>query len=395
MLCRLLFTPEKVLVLEQDGGGAASKDPINWKYLIETAHREGVAALLHYNLRRYGLGHLLPENLESELTDYYYRRVKTTLESIAVLREVFRGIQAAGIDFLVFKGIALGECVYPQTALRGAGDCDLLVKKRDLLTVDNYINSLGYQPVDTSARLALDNPGGYLASVEYRRDDPSSVSIHVHWHLVNTSVPATAYITFIDVDDLWEKSHMAKVADTDTRILSPEHLIIYLCEHALRVGHSFDRLILVCDLFFALRAYEKNIDWGSLVDVARRFHLDRFVYFGLLITSRFSAFPLPSGVMEKLKPAKITLPECWFLNTQLANDRIRGSSFFVHLAMNERPLDKARFVISTFFPPRSILFQRRYTTEGVAGARLYLDRAREIGRHFFVFLRAGRRRGTL
>ncbi len=393
MLCRFLFTPEKVL--ERDGREAASKDPIDWTYLVETAHREGVAALLYYNLRRYGLGHLLPDNVKSGLTDSYHRRVKTTLESIAVLRKVFRGLQEAGIDFLVFKGIALGECVYPHTALRGAGDCDLLVKKRELLAVDKYLNGLGYRSVDSSARPALDNPEGYLASVEYRRDDPSSVGIHVHWHLVNTSVPATAYIAFINMNDLWEKSRMARVADTDTRILSPEHLIIYLCEHALRVGHSFDRLILVCDLFFALRFYEKNIDWGFLVEEARRFRLDRFVYFGLLISSRFSSFSLPPEVMENLKPVRITLPERWFLNTQLANERLRGSSIFVHLAMNECLLDKAKFIIYTFFPPRSILFQRRYTTEGVAGARLYLDRVGEIGRQFIVFLRAGRGKGAL
>ncbi|MBP9020746.1 MAG: nucleotidyltransferase family protein [Syntrophobacterales bacterium] len=393
MLCRFLFTPEKVL--ERDGGEAASKDPIDWDYLVETAHREGVAALLYYNVRRYGLGHLLPDNVKSGLTDSYHRRVKTTLESIAVLRKVFRGLQEAGIDFLVFKGIALGECVYPQTALRGAGDCDLLVKKRELLAVDKYLNSLGYRSVDSSARLALDNPAGYLASVEYRRDDPSAVGIHVHWHLVNTSVPATAYVAFIDMDALWEKSRRARVVDADTRILSPEHLIIYLCEHALRVGHSFDRLILVCDLFFALRFYEKNIDWGFLVEEARRFRLDRFVYFGLLIASRFSSFSLPPEVMENLKPVRITLPERWFLNTQLANERLRGSSIFVHLAMNECLLDKAKFIIYTFFPPRSILFQRRYTTEGVAGARLYLDRVGEIGRQFIVFLRAGRGKGAL
>jgi len=261
--------------------------------------------------------------------------------------------------------------------------------------VDKYLNSLGYRSVDSSARLALDNPAGYLASVEYRRDDPSAVGIHVHWHLVNTSVPATAYVAFIDMDALWEKSRRARVVDADTRILSPEHLIIYLCEHALRVGHSFDRLILVCDLFFALRFYEKNIDWGFLVEEARRFRLDRFVYFGLLIASRFSSFSLPPEVMENLKPVRITLPERWFLNTQLANERLRGSSIFVHLAMNECLLDKAKFIIYTFFPPRSILFQRRYTTEGVAGARLYLDRVGEIGRQFIVFLRAGRGKGAL
>ena len=63
------------------------------------------------------------------------------------------------------------------------------------------------------------------------------------------------FVEQVDINRLWEKAIPTSVADSHALTLRPEHVLIYLCEHALRVGHSFDRLILICDIFFSIKAF--------------------------------------------------------------------------------------------------------------------------------------------
>ncbi len=177
---------------------------------------------------------------------------------------------------------------------------------------------------------------------------------------------------------LWEKAVMTSAADSKALTLCPEHAVIYLCEHALRVGHSFDRLILICDIFFSIKAFENIIDWNFVSEESGRFGLSRFVYYGLSIVKHYTSLGIPDECIAKLRPPDISLGEKLFLRLQLNNRRIRGSSYFIYLAMNRSLSDKAGFIARTFFPPPQILLQRQYRKDAEFSKSLYLLRIGEI-----------------
>jgi hypothetical protein len=114
-------------------------------------------------------------------------------------------------------------------------DVDILVKKNDVTALDRILSSRGYICVDSSPSTAVNNPIGYLASLEYQKQDGCVLNLHVHWHMVNSSVPATMFVERIEMERIWDRAVPARVADADAYALCPEHLVIYLCEHALRV----------------------------------------------------------------------------------------------------------------------------------------------------------------
>jgi len=180
------------------------------------------------------------------------------------------------------------------------------------------------------------------------------------------------------------------LADSRALMLRPEHMIIYLCEHALRVGHSFDRLILICDIFFSIKAFEKLIDWDFIVEESRRFNLSRFVYHGLSIVKHYTSLDIADGCIAKLRPPDISLGEKLFLRLQLNNRRIRGSSYFIYLAMNRGLFAKLGFITRTFFPPAQILLQRQYRKDAEFSNSLYLLRIGEIFSHILGLLAPGR-----
>jgi hypothetical protein len=353
-------------------------DHPDWPLLVEKATQEGVSALLFHNITKQHLEDLVPADSYRNLSNHYHTNLKRNLSIVGALRGVLAILQEAAIPCIVLKGISLAERVYPNIALRGMSDVDLLVRKEDLFKVDDHLSSLGYTSRDSSPAKAVHNPSGYLASLEYRKDDPSPLNLHLHWHPVNTSVPATAFAGRIDLDRLWEHAATVRVADSHALMLRPEHMIIYLCEHAQRIGHSFDRLILICDIFFSIKAFENILDWDFIAEESRRFNLSRFVYHGLSIVEHYTALGIPEGCIAKLKPPDISRGEKFFLRLQLGNRRIRGSSYFIYLAMNRGLPSKIRFVVRTFFPPSPILLQRRHGNGSEPLRSYYVSRLWEV-----------------
>ena len=357
----------------------------DWAYIVKKMGQEGVAEAIFHNLRKNHTEHLLPPATSTALSDQYYNNLRRNLSIIGELKGILTLLKKSEIPCIVLKGIALAEHIYPGIAMRGMSDIDILVKKSHLYAVDELLTSQGYIARDSSVSNAINNPEGYLASLEYRKENGSLLDLHVHWHIVNSSVPATMFAKHVDIERIWEKAVTARVADADVYMLCPEHLIVYLCEHALRIGHSFDRLVLITDIFYALKAYEKNIDWDFLVEESRRFNLDRLVYFSLSVVKSYASSNIPEECLRKLMPPDFSIGERFFRRLQISNRRIRGSSYFIYLAMNRTITDKITFLFRTFFPPRQILLQRLYIRDGATVKSHYTARVREVLSHIFSF----------
>jgi hypothetical protein len=357
----------------------------DWDYIVKKMRQEGVAETIFHNLKKNHAEHLVPPATYTALSDQYYKNLRRNLSIIGELKGILILLKESAIPCIVLKGIALAEHIYPSIAMRGMSDIDILVKKSDLYAVDELLTSQGYVTKDSSVSSAINNPEGYLASLDYRKENGSILNLHVHWHIVNSSVPATMFAKHVDIERIWEKAVAARVADADVYMLCPEHLIIYLCEHALRIGHSFDRLILIKDIFYALKAYEENIDWDLLVEESRRFNLDRLVYFSLSVVKSYASPNIPEECLRKLMPPDFSIGERFFWKLQISNRRIRGSSYFIYLAMNRTFSDKMKFLFRTLFPPRQILLQRLYIKEGTIKKSYYIARMREVLLHIFSF----------
>jgi len=348
----------------------------------------GVAGVLFYHLQKAGLQHLTPPDGYEALHDRFHFQIRKNMACAAAAKIVFRLLHLSGIPFLVLKGISLAEHVYPHFAMRTTSDLDILIRKDDLLRADLALSQAGYQAQDSTPQQALLNPPGYLASLEYHKPGIAFAYVHLHWHLVNTSTPATGFIKKVDMGRIWEKSIVTKVAATEARLLCPEHLIIYLCEHALRVGHSFDRLILVCDILYTVKTYEARLDWNHVVAEAKALGLLNFTYLGLKIVQFYGGQEfLSNDILKKFAPPSLSRTERLFLSFQENHYRMRGSSYLVYLALNKGPFNKVRLILRTIFPPRLILAQRTRCKLHAQTKTLSFQRIREITSHLNKMLK--------
>ncbi len=360
---------------------AEQAEPLDWHGVSRRMSEEGIASLFYHRLDRFHLMPLLPAEAVKDLSDWYFADLKRNMAACAPLKRVFDRMNEKRLPFIVLKGIALAERIYPGFATRGMSDADILVRKADMEAVDACLTGLGYSPVDSTVGLAMANPVGYLASLDYRLRDGSLPNLHIHWHPVNTSVPAFMFAGKVDLDRIWERSVPVRLADAHARVLGPEHQVIYLCEHALRINHSFDRLILICDILYTLRAHAHEIRWEVLVEEARRFGLAKPVFLGLTLVGHYTSWNFPEAIQRGLCPDGLAWGERLFIRLQRDNRRFRGCSIMVYLAMNRGILRKVRFVFRVLFPPRHILAQRRYAGRVGVRASDYLLRFGEVFLH--------------
>ncbi|HZE99695.1 MAG TPA: nucleotidyltransferase family protein, partial [Planctomycetota bacterium] len=228
------------------------------------------------------------------------------------------------VEALPLKGLHLAHRVYPTPSLRDMGDLDLLVRRSNLREADVVLRGLGYVPDHDFDRV----DGGSLNAVEYWRE--GSMPVHLHWHVTNGSLPN--FMFRIDLDEIWR--------DARDGALASHHLIVTLCEHALK--HSYSALILLTDIELASR----GADWDAIADVARRWGLDRAVYYSLVLLREVMGVPSPG-----LTRFGGTSPD-WAGRLFLGLARRRRSECLSALGLLSMTDQKARFVREAFAPPR-------------------------------------------
>ena len=350
---------------------------IYWNVFLEKARNEGISPLVFSRLPKLAKHYDIPKYVAEELKkDYYLSATKNAL-IFEELKKVLGLFNQRGIQIIVMKGAALAETVYGNLALRPMSDVDLLVKNEDLYQIDGLLKKLGYSPADRAVD-DVDFTSTYLTTLDYRSSAKNSLSFHVHWHFVNSTIPNESYINHIKMDDIWQDAVKTNIADTETWVMSPHHLIIHLSEHALRVTHSLNKLSYFCDIDRAINYYGKSLDWDLLVRDTIKFNLNKMVYTTLYFSRYFVDANVPEEVLLKLKPERFSIPEKIFMRKAAENKRTPGLSYLVHLSMNKGLAKKLKFVGRTLFPPKDILAQRSYISEADMNYRYYLNRIREV-----------------
>ncbi len=256
-------------------------------------------------------------------------------------------------------------------------DVDLLVKKENLHQIDVLLKKLGYSPADRSVD-DVDFTSTYLTTLDYRNPAKNAPSFHIHWHFVNSTIPNKSYINHIKMEDIWRDAVKTNIADIETWVMSPHHLLIHLSEHALRVTHSLSKLSYFCDIDMAINYYGKGLDWNLLIQDTLKFNLSKMVYTTLYFSRYFIGAKVPEDVLLRLRPKRFSISEKIFMRKAAENKRTPGMSYLIHLSMNKGLAKKMKFVGRTLFPPKDILAQRSYISEADMNYSYYLNRIREV-----------------
>ena len=184
------------------------------------------------NLVRSGAGAIVWQRLESAewrsapsldalRRAHHIDRIRAAL-NVRHVEAVIAGMRSAGIDTILLKGWSAASA-YADPALRPLGDIDLLVREAD--------GARARQEVETLAR--------------------NRPPIDLHTALLD--------LTDRTVVELFARSRMIPLGDTEVRVLGREDQLRHLCLHFFR--HAGSRPLWLCDIAATLEAMPHDFDW--------------------------------------------------------------------------------------------------------------------------------------
>ncbi len=124
----------------------AQRRRLDWDYFLRKARENGIAAVVYSRLNeiKKGCTHI-PSFILKKLKKVYYLNATKNSLIYEELGKVLETVRKAGLQVIVLKGAVLAEKIYGNLALRPMMDVDLLVKKEDLVCLNEQMKNIRLQ----------------------------------------------------------------------------------------------------------------------------------------------------------------------------------------------------------------------------------------------------------
>jgi hypothetical protein len=364
---------------------ALAADAVDWTEFARLAETNRVAPLLFRALKEAPGGTAAPPETLAALRAAYLRSLAVATHMGAELAAVAGVFRRRGVRLVVLRGLALGDRLYGDSALRPFTDVDLLVARDDLPRARECMEAAG-------CALAGDGPAArhlerYHLHLGYRHRS-SGALFELHWALDHRYTPFA-----IPYPELLAAARETEAAGARFLTLAPSHDFLANAVHAAKhawflpfVEDSAElrrrllaegSLIHLCDLVRAAAIRDACPDWPALVTEARDWNVARELAAVLRALHRLWPGAVPDEPRLALGEPRVGVGERLVVRA-LDPDRNRERSLLTRL----RP--------GTIFRPIRALDLLRYLAPGRAylrhryGCRTALGAALRAALHPFV-----------
>jgi hypothetical protein len=265
----------------------------DWDNLVETSSRHGITPILYFRVQPLFAQINIPPRVEERLRSTYLSSAARNAQFFHELAKVLQSLKDSGIPVICLKGAHLAWTVYGNIALRPMGDFDLLVREEDIGRAGGILPPLGYAP---TGYVNIDEMIPVLKHLP-RFVKPGGPDLELHWRLVSPEHPLA-----VDMEGLWQRAEKSTIQGIETRVLSPEDLLLHLCEHSCFHHLWGYGLKALCDIAQTIDYYGTTMDWRALTDRARQWNAGRIVYVTLAMAHKMLGSAVPEAVLETLQP---------------------------------------------------------------------------------------------
>jgi hypothetical protein len=265
--------------------GELLQQAIDWRYLLETAIRHQLVALLAHNLCGEFADRCPPE-MVSELRALLKTNAARNLMMGEALLELLDLLDRHGIPAIPFKGPLLASAVYGNLALRCFADLDLMVHPWDYhFSVPQLLYQEGWELVDDFG-------------FERTFRDRGKMRIDIH----QSFTPQRHIPLPLRFNALWKRAVDVPLLGKTVKGFAAEDLLIILCVQLAKdiaeQGSAAPALIKICDLAELVRR-EPDLDWRAALDHAAGMGAERMVCLGLQSAQHLLGLPLAREVVRR------------------------------------------------------------------------------------------------
>jgi len=211
------------------------------------------------------------------------RALPSRLQTVAL--DVCTNADAAAFEnWKRYRGMAVAETVYPDSAARHCHDLDLLLPIEQIEDASAIFSESGYRTAT--------HAGASASSRWHVHSSKFPVALH--------SVPFRIHSWNSDSRTIMGRSRGASIAGCDVRILSAEDTLVQVCCSGLTAGRRHSPCW-PADAWFLIARSGANFDWDAFVAAARASERAPAVRIALEYLKTELRTPIPVAVLEQLR----------------------------------------------------------------------------------------------
>jgi hypothetical protein len=243
----------------------------------------------------------VPAHVRKHLKTKYHAVGFRNLALYGGLEETLAAFHARGIPTIVLKGAALADAVYANVGLRTMSDLDLLVSPDKVSVAINTLEALGYSHVPDEKKRAKEFVIRHDTKICFSKRGRVPVFLDLHWHTMSYP-PLNRYLS-IHMPTIWERAEPIQVGHEKALKLSPEDMVIHLCQH-VAVNHCFLGLVFYRDISQVIEQ-AVSFDWDYVVERVREWGLGHATYYCLLLAKTLLEASVPEERLRALSPSPL------------------------------------------------------------------------------------------
>lgn len=231
-----------------------TEEGLDWERVASLAFRQAVLPSLVEAMRWSKLEEQVQRPVWERMEEIHGNNAMRNLVLMKDLAGLFRLLEPAGIDSLVFKGGALLSTVFAEGRQRHLDDIDLLIREAEAERAHQLLRERGYEPRTISTL----RPDGRTSVLGYRQFR----GLH---HLQPLASPRGTLVDLhhrnpwgMDVEELFLRSSRVQTQFGPVVIPSPADQLVLLCSHVfvhhrttLRLRHLVDLLYLTDEAYIS------------------------------------------------------------------------------------------------------------------------------------------------
>jgi len=265
------------------------KKRLDWDFVLTESSYHEISSILYKRLKGLNILSAVPKEIIRFLRHSYVRTLFTNTNLQGEYFRILSVFRNKGIECLPLKGISFIQDIYEDIALRPMGDIDVIVKAQDadrassLLTKDMlYYKSPDEKNAEDSCHMVF-----------IKREGNILLELHVDFNYP-IEVPRR-----IVIPGIWGRMLESRSESEKFKVLSPEDIIFSLAMHTRRTGNQFI-LKYICDIDRLVRKYGHRLDWGFIIDKARRFKAVSPCFALLKVARDIFSTPMPRYLLDRL-----------------------------------------------------------------------------------------------
>ncbi len=318
----------------------------DWEKVLYLSSLHRVFALLYSSLKK-TCPDLVPYKILKHLKNLYTDNAIRNLSISTRLLKILDLFKNNNIQAIPFKGPLIAEKAYGDLNLRSFSDLDILVKKKDVITVKNLLIQNGYKPDIT---LSSNHEQKYLEHENsFSFYDKNNFSVDLHWEITGRYLLEPVYFESFQ-DRLQTTSFLGR----NVLSIPDDIMIVYLCLHG--TSHCWSRFEWLC-CFVELIKKQNEETILNAFEFAKKMGAKRIFLLGLYLGQNLLGAQYPEKINKTISFDQGVLKCANKIKNQIFDQKAYSSDDAawrfspVHILIRDSYLDRLKYLIYLFTMP--------------------------------------------